>query len=40
MKKTLILIKLGGSLITDKNKAFTAKKDLILRLAKEVINEQ
>jgi len=36
MKKTLILIKLGGSLITDKNKAFTAKNDLILRLAKEI----
>lgn len=36
MKKTLILIKLGGSLITDKNKAFTAKKDVILRLAKEI----
>ncbi|MBU0998165.1 isopentenyl phosphate kinase family protein [Patescibacteria group bacterium] len=36
MKKTLILVKLGGSLITDKNKAFTAKNDLILRLAKEI----
>lgn len=36
MKKTLILIKLGGSLITDKNKAFTAKKDIICRLAEEI----
>jgi isopentenyl phosphate kinase len=36
MKKTLILVKLGGSLITDKNIAFTAKKDVILRLAKEI----
>jgi len=36
MKKTLILIKLGGSLITDKNKAFTAREDVIIRLAKEI----
>lgn len=36
MKKNLILIKLGGSLITDKNKAFTAKEDVILRLSKEI----
>lgn len=36
MEKTLILIKLGGSLITDKHKAFTAKEDVILRLAKEI----
>ena len=36
MKKTLTLIKLGGSLITDKNKAFTAREDVILRLAKEI----
>jgi len=34
--KKLILIKLGGSLITDKNKQFTARKKVILRLAKEI----
>lgn len=36
MKKQLILIKLGGSLITDKNRAFYAKKKVISRLAHEV----
>ena len=36
VKKDLILIKLGGSLITDKNKPFTARKDVILRLGKEI----
>jgi isopentenyl phosphate kinase len=34
--KKLILIKLGGSLITDKNKPFIAKPALIRRLAKEI----
>lgn len=32
----LLLIKLGGSLITDKSKEFTAKPDVIFRLAKEI----
>lgn len=36
MKKQLILIKLGGSLITDKNSAFYAKKKVISRLAHEI----
>lgn len=36
MKKQLILIKLGGSLITDKNRAFYAKKKVIRRLAHEI----
>jgi isopentenyl phosphate kinase len=34
-KKKLILIKLGGSVITDKTKEFTVKSDVISRLAKE-----
>jgi len=34
--KKLILIKLGGSVITDKSKPLTAKPDVIGRLAKEV----
>jgi isopentenyl phosphate kinase len=34
--KELILIKLGGSLITDKNKPYTAKPEVIRRLAKEI----
>lgn len=34
--KKLILIKLGGSLITDKSKPYTAKPKIIRRLAKEV----
>ncbi len=32
----LILVKLGGSLITDKTKPFTAREDIINRLAKEI----
>ena len=32
----LLLIKLGGSLITDKGKDFTAKPSVIFRLAKEI----
>ena len=34
--KKLILIKLGGSLITDKNKPYTAKLKAVSRLAKEI----
>jgi len=34
--KDLILIKLGGSLITDKTKPFTPRLDVIKRLAKEI----
>ncbi len=34
--KKLILIKLGGSLITNKNKPYTAKPRVISRLAKEI----
>ena len=37
MNKELILIKLGGSLITDKNKAFSAKRKVISRLSKEIL---
>lgn len=36
MNKDLILVKLGGSLITDKNKPFCARRDVIKRLAKEI----
>lgn len=36
MKKKLILIKLGGSLITDKLKPFTIREDIIRNLAKQV----
>lgn len=36
MTKNLILVKLGGSLITDKNKPFTARGNVISRLAKEI----
>lgn len=36
----LILIKLGGSIITDKNKEFVAKGDNIKRLAKEIKESQ
>jgi len=32
----LVLLKLGGSLITEKNQANTAKHDLIQRLANEI----
>ena len=34
--KGLFLVKLGGSLITDKSKPFTEKKGVIRRLAKEI----
>lgn len=34
--KKLILIKLGGSVITDKSKPFTARPEVIKRLAKEI----
>jgi len=34
--KKLILLKLGGSLITDKSKPYTARKDIIRRLAQEI----
>jgi len=34
--KDLMLVKLGGSLITDKSKPFTERKDIISRLAKEI----
>jgi len=34
--KVLVLIKLGGSLITDKNKPFTPRIDTIKRVAKEI----
>ncbi len=38
--KNLILIKLGGSLITDKTKALTPRTDVIKRLGKEVLQAQ
>lgn len=34
--KTLILIKLGGSVVTDKSKPFKARGEVITRLAKEI----
>jgi isopentenyl phosphate kinase len=34
--KTLVLIKLGGSLVTDKTKPFTAREDMIRMVAKSV----
>jgi len=34
--KNLILVKLGGSVITDKNKPFTARQDTINKLAKKI----
>ncbi len=34
--KNLVLVKLGGSVITDKSKAFTARVDVIRKLAKEI----
>ncbi|UCD03280.1 MAG: isopentenyl phosphate kinase family protein [Candidatus Aenigmatarchaeota archaeon] len=34
--KDLILVKIGGSLITDKSKPFTERKDVIRRLAGEI----
>ncbi len=36
MARKLILIKLGGSLITDKNRPYTPKPRVIFRLAKEI----
>jgi len=36
VKQKLTLIKLGGSLITDKSKPFTARQGQILRFAKEI----
>lgn len=35
-KKKLVLVKLGGSIITDKNKPYTARPDIIRKLAKEL----
>ncbi|MFN8459248.1 MAG: hypothetical protein U0401_32125 [Anaerolineae bacterium] len=32
----LVLLKLGGSVITDKTKPFTARMDVIERLAQEI----
>ena len=34
--KQLVLLKLGGSLITDKNKPFAARREVIIRLGKEI----
>lgn len=34
--KTLVLIKLGGSLITDKSKPYTVRKDVITKLVQEI----
>ena len=34
--KDMMLVKLGGSLITDKSKPFTERKDVIERLSKEI----
>jgi isopentenyl phosphate kinase len=36
MNKPLIIMKLGGSLITDKSKPFTARHEIIKRLATEI----
>lgn len=36
MKKAITLIKLGGSVITDKSKEYTARPDVITRLAREI----
>ncbi|MBU0569727.1 isopentenyl phosphate kinase family protein, partial [Patescibacteria group bacterium] len=38
--KKLILIKLGGSVITDKSKAYCAKEKVITRLGKEIFEAQ
>jgi isopentenyl phosphate kinase len=38
--KELVLIKLGGSVITDKSREFTSKENNILRLAKEIKGAQ
>ena len=34
--KDLILIKIGGSLITDKTKPYTTRPEVIKRIAKEI----
>ena len=34
--RELVFVKLGGSLITDKTKPFTARMDIIKRLAEEI----
>jgi isopentenyl phosphate kinase len=36
MEEQLIILKLGGSLITDKSKAFTAREKVIARLGREI----
>lgn len=36
--KNLTLVKLGGSVITDKSKPFTARTDVIKKLAKKIVN--
>ncbi|MBW6451189.1 MAG: isopentenyl phosphate kinase family protein [DPANN group archaeon] len=36
--RKLIMLKLGGSLITDKNKAYTVRMDVIKRIVKEIHN--
>jgi isopentenyl phosphate kinase len=36
----LVLIKLGGSVITDKDKPFTAKREAIRRLGREILQAQ
>lgn len=36
MKKEIIFLKLGGSLITDKSKPFTLRQDILKRICKEI----
>ena len=36
MSKKLIIVKLGGSLITDKTKPFTARMEIIADLAQQI----
>lgn len=38
MRRTVILVKLGGSLITDKAKPFTARSRTVRRLARELVS--
>ena len=38
MKKKIVFIKLGGSLITEKDKPYTAREDIIQKLAREIKN--
>lgn len=40
MKKNLVIIKLGGSIITNKKKEFVAKETVIRRLAREILEAQ